>query len=370
LRKRILINGSILSDKKIGVEVYTLEVFKRLIPMLKNDNYEIDLFLYDLSKVWEIYHLNVKKIKTNKIIDYLLIRFKSIHRVMWNTLWLPRIAGNYDVVYSPSTHGGFNLDNQIITLHDLISLKFPSNNKIQYLYFKYFVPKILKKSKIIAISNFTRNDILLNFNLDKKNIITVYNGCNHLTYNIQSLSIPFDYDKYFLSVGLSLPHKNVENLLLAISLLDKPDYKFIIIARNTDYIIKMKTKVQHLNLNNVIFLSNVSDEELSFLYSNCIANIYLSLYEGFGLPPLEAAAFNKISIISNNSSLEEIYQNFALMANPFDCNDIKDKIEDVISGNLNDKLKSIDFNVLLNKYTWEKCSLNIFKLLTKKSYFE
>ncbi|MNL40503.1 Glycosyl transferases group 1 [compost metagenome] len=127
----------------------------------------------------------------------------------------------------------------------------------------------------------------------------------------------------------------------------------------------MKEYELEMNLKNVIFLDNVDDKYLKFLYSKCIANIYLSLHEGFGFPPLEAAYYGKISLVSMGTALSEIYEGHAIFADPSNVDNIKEKIEELIINFENSNLPDLDLEKLLLKFSWDDTSKRIFDLISK-----
>jgi glycosyltransferase involved in cell wall biosynthesis len=369
MKKKILINASILSGKQIGVEVYSNEVLKRLLPLLIQNGYQVEVYAYNYDSLIDTNSV-FKKISLSPFFDRLLSKRISIHRIIWNLIKLPSISKFYDVTYSPCTYGGIGVRNQIITVHDLISLSFPSNDFFQFSYFKFLVPLILEKSKIIAISNFTKNSILSSYNIKENQIVTIYNGSDHLSFDVNENNFDDRQDEikspFFLSVGLSLPHKNVERLLGAIEKNSNNDYSFVIVGRKTKYFQKMKDYALKRNLQNVIFLDNVDDKFLKSLYSKCVANIYMSLHEGFGFPPLEAACYGKISIVSKGTALSEIYEGHAIFADPYNVDSIKNKIEDVIVNFENSDLPNYELKDLLLKFRWDNTSNRIFDLISQQ----
>lgn len=369
MKNKILINASILSGKNHGLEIYTINIINNLVPLLIKNNYEIDIYAFEKKYIPKINGYNYKKIKINSFIDYYLVKYKSIYRVIWNLIILKKLAKNYKIIYSPSTHGTINLKNQIITIHDLISLNYPLNNFIQYLYFKYIVPIIIKKSEIITISQYTKNQVIKYYKLNANKIVVIYNGKEHLLNNYHQNSNTPILKNYFLSVGLSLPHKNTLNLLKTIYHYNIKEVDFIIVSSKTNYVKKMIKMANKMNLFNVLFLHEVTKNDLINLYKNCLANLYLSLDEGFGFPPLEAALFNKISIISNTGALKEIYLNHAIQVNPKNLEEIYLAIKKIIEDKID--LNKYNLENLLEKYNWESTSKKIFNQIeTNKTIFD
>lgn len=305
--------------------------------------------------------------------EFLLIKtgkFLSIKRIFWNMFILPLKAKN-NIVYCPSTHGSIFLKNQILTIHDLIALNFPHQYRFQYYYFRYLVPLLAKNSKkIIAISEFTKSELISFYNIDESKIEVIYNGASRLGKN-NSLDIVnqqkiITKDKpYFIAVGANYQHKNIETLLKAIEIFNDPTYEFVILGKENDYLKNLKKIVADNNLDNVTFVNYVSDELLSVLYQNAEANIYISKYEGFGFPPMEAGSVGTISLVSNIPVMQEIYGDAVFYVDPNSPEDIARGIKEMESDNewKQTLLKKID--ALFLKYSWENCTTKINNLINE-----
>ena len=324
-----------------------------------------------------IYSMKLKKILEKKlsfhnvILDTLYIKklpYLSIYRIFWNTFILPLLTYNCQV-YSFSSHGSIFKKKQIITIHDLICFEFPEQHKLQYYYFKYYVPLLIKSSKkVIVISKFTKNEVIKYYNIPEHKIQTIYNGLNTLSYKYDETDeaeyIKYTENKpYFISVGASYSHKNIERLLESINNLKEINCNFIIISKKNNYGLELRKKAQEKNLRNVIFLENVSFNLLAKLYKNALANIYISLYEGFGFPPLEAASLNTVSIVSDIPIMREVLDNHAIYVNPTSVQAITTKISEVYENKINVGDLTKNFPILLDKYSWDKTGEQIKKLI-------
>ena len=116
-------------------------------------------------------------------------------------------------------------------------------------------------------------------------------------------------------------------------------------------------------MNNIIFLEYVSTALLSLLYKRCIANVYISLYEGFGFPPFEAALYNKVSIISCTSALPEVYESAAYCVNPKSIEEISAALRFVASSNFMHCEYQEKFPTLISKYKWSRTANKIAQLI-------
>lgn len=371
--RRVLINASIIDEHLTGVGVYAVEVISGLIKNLIAEGIDYEIYAYKNPYLNFVDNAKFKEIVPRSVTGFSLFERKAFHRLYWNLAELPKIAKKFCAVYSPSSHGGLTIKNQIVTVHDLICLKYPFQNFFQFIYFKLLLKSILKSSKVIAISQFTKQKILENYNF-KGDVKVIYNGCDHIMYNSKEGNQTADLsniglrnnDKYFLSVGAALAHKNILRLLDAVQELRNKDIKFVIIGKEGKYFNVLKRKIKADKIENVILLNYVSSQTLSLLYKKCLAMVYISLYEGFGFPPLEAALYGKPSIVSNTSCLPEIYGDSALFVDPYSVKSIRQTLEAVIENEnilerVSDKLPA-----LIDKYRWEYTTSRIFTLLKTK----
>lgn len=342
--KKIFFNMSMTNADMHGVAIYSTKLKEMLGKKLKFDNVILE-------------SLYIKKLP-----------YLAIYRIFWNTFILPVLT--YDgFVYSFSSHGSVFKKNQIITIHDLICFAFPNQHKLQYYYFKYYVPLLIKSSKkVVVISEFTKNEVLKHYNIPEHKIQTIYNGLNTLSYKYDE-SDEVEYIKYtenkpyFISVGASYSHKNIERLLESIKTLKNIDCNFIILSKKNEYGILLRKQAQEKGLRNVIFVDNVSYNLLAKLYTNALANIYISLYEGFGFPPLEAASLDTVSIVSDIPIMREVLGGHAIYVNSTSIEEIASTILDVYEKKINIGYITKNFPILLNKYSWDKASNQIEKLI-------
>lgn len=370
-QRKLLINASILGDKLNGVTVYTIETLKRLIPLLEIN--EIDFIVHSYNTP----HLNFipkeKKalIKLPKLLELLVANKRSLHRLIWNLLFLKKNSKGYDIVYSPSTHGYINGTNQIITIHDVICLNYPKQNKLQYFYFKYIVPYVASKSSIIAISQFTQLEIVNRLKINRNRIVTIYNGTDHI--DTDSISLTTDIvskfglkpQEYFITVGGNYAHKNIMMLLNVASMFTNDVHKFLIVGCSGLYRVSIQREISERKLNNVILAQYVTNSELYSLYKYCKANIYISLHEGFGFPPIEAAYFEKVSVVSNSSSMPEICGDNVIYVNPTNKDEIVNIIGLFISNKINLEEYKFKLANLRGKYKWGKTAAEILRLIMR-----
>lgn len=269
----------------------------------------------------------------------------------------------------------FSKNKVIITVHDIAfkSLKnvFTWKTKL----WKNFVTNLsVKKAyKIIAISQFTKSEIEKAYGekIVRKTYV-VLNGFNDFSDEIidlkeikESIKI-LESEKYILTVSTISPRKNIDGLIKAYfnSGLSN-EYKLVVAGGKGWLFEDVFNLVDELKLNNkVIFTDRINDEELKFLYKNCEVFAYVSFYEGFGLPPLEAMSYGKPCLVSNTSSIPEVVNNAAIKVNPYSIEDIIYKLNELCKNEAyRDKYSKLGLENI-SKFSWDKCALetlNVYK---------
>jgi glycosyltransferase involved in cell wall biosynthesis len=215
-----------------------------------------------------------------------------------------------------------------------------------------------KADAIICDSEFTQNELMRYAGIEQHKTDIVYLGVDPIWFSIKKEQ-SVHYRRYLLYVGNVKPHKNLVNLLLAFSKIKDsiPEYDIIIVGKKDGFItsdIEIEKLANQLG-DRVIFTGYVNDDILYQYYANAEALVFPSLYEGFGLPPLEAMACRCPLLVSNAASLPEVCGDAALYFNPYSYDDIAAKILMLLRDpNLKDTLQSKGV-LQARKFTWEKC---------------
>ena len=199
---------------------------------------------------------------------------------------------------------------------------------------------IYRSKNIFTDSEFSANRIR-HFYKRIKNITVLNLGYEHIQ-RLKSQSVSGLPDKFFLSVGSVNPNKNFQYILKLAS--NNPALTFVIAGKKRAF----SNYVCNMNLKNVIFTDYVTDEQLKWLYENCYGFILPSLYEGFGMPPLEAAVAGcRRLYLSGITVFREIYAGCAKFFNPNDYQNTVDLNEDI-------NIPEEKFNELFKKYNWRQ----------------
>ena len=370
---KIGINATILGDKPTGLGIYTINIINELVTQAYGEGHEVVIYTSH-KKPFTNSKAEVREVSKYTSPKY--GKLAGMFRFIWNQVMLPFYStkDKVDIIYSTTHHGSFfGKDSQILTIHDTLPLIFPKQHKLQNYYFKYIIPLLLRKTKgLVTVSNSTKDDLVKNFNYSNSNIDIVYNSYNkdHFKYDVDE-KYKNEYGRYFLFVGASYPHKNLDRALEALKELyeneDFKDVKILITGGRKDYTDIIIEKFQKYSFfENVVLLDYVPFNELPKLYSNAIALVYPSLYEGFGIPPIEAMACMCPTIVSNKSSLPEVCGDASLYINPEDKNDIYKAMKKML---VDKKLRGeLIERGLLNceRFQWDKSASELLKLLNEK----
>jgi len=257
----------------------------------------------------------------------------------WEQMILPvRLKGN--LLFSPSNTGPLMMERQVVTIHDITPLDHPEWLNPRFArWYQFLIPRLANKvRRIIADSNFTKRRICEVTSVRPDKVVVVYSGVNSrirpksdevITQTKDTLGIS-DF-KYVLTVATIEPRKNLQRLLEAWDTLclKLPDIWLIVAgAKGTDLVFR-DTSLRRLPPR-VCMLGHIPDEHLPALYSGAVAFLFVSLYEGFGLPPLEAMACGTPVLTSNVTSLPEVVGDAALMVDPYDVDAIAEGIKRLI----------------------------------------
>ena len=283
---------------------------------------------------------------------------------------------NYDldIIHSPENASlVVCLENQkkIVTIHDIIAYLYPTTH-LTWLRYKLLLKKtILSSDYIIVDSANTKKDIIKYFDYPGDNIEVIYLAAGRKFKPLEQGVVDAFRNRYnvldpfILYVGGQLPHKNIQTLIKAYRDIRKRGIKHkLVIAGLNGLTGRDNTSlIKSSNLSrDIIYTGYLPSECLPALYNAADLLVYPSLYEGFGLPPLEAMASGCPVIASNNSSLPEVLGNAGVMVEPTNIGDLTDSIIEVL---LDDTLRRQMVTKGLRRaqqFSWSKCANETYKV--------
>lgn len=232
----------------------------------------------------------------------------------------------------------------VVTIHDLIPLVFPPSmpSKVGRAYYKRVNNKVISKAgMIIAVSESTKKDIVENFGVSEQKIQVIYNGVGEefdIVKNENLINRAKERNKisssFLLNVGNPKPHKNWLRLIEAFASLGNvvKDHQLVLVGSPDPRYPEIRRLIKQLRLEDKVIITGfVKENDMPLLYNAADAFIFPSLYEGFGLPVLEAMACGTPVVCSNTSSLLEVAGDSALMVDPADKASIAEGIKKILS---------------------------------------
>lgn len=263
----------------------------------------------------------------------------------WFELALPGALKKIKPDLFLSTDGYLSLRSQVpqvTVMHDLAFEHFPGFvAPLTARYYKHFMPRFAKKAKRIAtVSNYSRHDIEKLYDISADRIDVVYNGANELFSPLQpseQVAVRQQFSEghpYFIYAGAIQPRKNIINLFKAFDLYKSRNggnMKLVMAGRNWSYHEAMQVHAAMQYKNDVIFIGHLTRLELSRLMAGAEALVYVSLFEGFGIPIVEAMYCDVPVLTSGISSMPEVAGDAGLLADPGSFEDIADKMEAIIN---------------------------------------
>jgi glycosyltransferase involved in cell wall biosynthesis len=348
--------------RRVGSGEYCFQLLLNLNKIDKKNNYIIYLPekpTKDLPKESKNWH-------------YKIIRPRKYWTLFGLSLEFLLRRSKPDVFFSPTHYLPIFAPQSAISILDVSYLHFPELFKSTDLkqLVKWTRYSARKASKIFTISQSSKDDIIKEYGIAGYKIAVTYPGIKTVSGNeSKTLSMDELREKYkikkdyVLFVGTLQPRKNITRLIEAFSKL-KSDTELIIVGRKGWLYEEILSAPKKFNIENKVkFLTSIKDEDLPAFYKYATCFVLPSLYEGFGLPVLEAMRYGCPVITSNVSSLPEAGGDAALYVDPKNAEDIKEKIELMINDNqLRDKLIKKGYEQV-KKFGWEKTAKETLKVL-------
>lgn len=369
---KIAINCAFFQPKGGGIKEYIHNLVENLYQQDTTNEYVLYVLRDNLEYAQN--NINVKlRIKPIPFKGNGLMNIIA-RSLLENFFWIrEEQVEKWDIFHSPFFHGPkLRSAKLILTVHDMRFFRYPKT----YTFLRYqFLKRAVKRSinhadRIIAISEFTKNEIRAAYETDENKITVIheainpehfveFNLCLEENKRIEELkNIP-----YILSVGHLEPRKNYNRLIDAFKKVKsrlKSGTKLIIIGKKGNKYESTLRKIEEDN--DILYLDFVSQGLLNWLYKNSALFVFPSFYEGFGFPPLEAGTHGIVAAVSNVSSMPEICGNAVLYFNPLDTDDMaKTMLQAFNDINLRENLR-INMKDQLLKFSWKKNAKETIKL--------
>lgn len=344
-----------------GIGTYLKNLISKIITTFPI--YKVNL----LGKVEQMHQLNSVQCREIEFINCL----SPIYSIAEQYELYQKIPSDTTLFWSPHYNIPlFYRGKLLVTIHDVFHLAMP-----HYVggFHKYFYAKAMftalryKADAILCVSNFTANELARLTGIKQKKIHVIYNGVDRPWFNVQKGQNPCS-KPFLFYVGNVKPYKNLLTLLEAFELImDKIPHDLIIIGKKEGFITGDNVVFHRASSlgNRVRFAGYVKDDVLRQYFVHADALVFPSLYEGFGLPPIEAMACGCPVIVSNAASLPEVCGDAALYCDPYSPEDIANKIQLLMNdANLRESLRQKGLE-RAKQFTWEKCARETFAVIEK-----
>jgi glycosyltransferase involved in cell wall biosynthesis len=364
----IMINARFLTQPLTGVQRYALELAKgldRLIDygVIDHQRYPIVLLAPKRTRNYEV---NLKHMSLRNV--------GRLGGNLWGQLELPYYARS-KILWSPTNTGPISHKRHIVTIHDTAVLDHPEWFSTKYaVWYRFLLPRLAKlATRILTVSEFSRRRLTEIMDLDPEKIAVVPAGVDSRFKPVQPeiietvrkrLDLP---PAYVLAVGTLEPRKNITGLFKAWSLLlsqQRVSGDIHLALAGGEASIFRDVGFSSLP-DKVVLTGYVRDEDLPALYSGALAFVYPSLYEGFGLPPLEAMACGVPVVASGSTSIPEVTGDAALLVDPLDIESIADGLELVLDDDvLRESLRTVGFE-RARLFSWNEPARLVWELLVE-----
>lgn len=347
-----VVNGRFLTQKPTGVHRYAFEICSQLTEL------GVDFYVAVPKEINRDYKVNFKTVQCG-----------SLGGHFWEQISLPKYLKQQGspLLLSFSGCGPLNYSNQIITIHDVSHERHPEWFSKNYCrFYAYMMPRIGKKAHaVITVSEFSKQEIVETLKIPSEKIHVI--NCSIPSYHAIENDIISDNskEKYILSVSSMDPRKNFIRLVEAFNKIEDKSIKL--------YIVGMQFKafntpdMEKLIRENVILTGYLDDESLQKMYKNALFSVYPSLYEGFGIPPLESMSYGCPVIVSDIPALREVDGEAAIYINPLDIADMSLKMDLLIRDTeLRNKLREKG-REQVKQYSWMKSAQQVLDLVKQYS---
>lgn len=400
---KVILDADVIADfhkdNRTGIFRVTFEFFKQLSKNNVVEVYYSHLSIFDnetstkeLDQFFGDHSIKIQKANTRGLRKFLPLRKEKLFRFLYKKFGISHYANtNFEKILNEAEifHSFYypihkkiekyhNLK-KVVTVHDLIPVLFPEFHFTSSL-IKEIISSIGKNGYAVCVSESTKKDLLKyapHINPDHVfvNLLAASQSLFYVCKDIEKFeTLQSKYhlpNKYFLSVSTLEPRKNVDFVIRTFLKMIKEnqidDLSLVLVgSKGWDYdkIFEEYNNAEELK-GKIIITGRVLDEDLATLYSNAHSFYYMSHYEGFGLPPLEAMQCGVATVTSNTSSLPEVVGDAGIMLNPNDENGLCKTMLDLYQ---NDSLRQAYAQKGLERsklFSWEKSADNLVSIYQK-----
>lgn len=346
---KVVVNARFLTQRITGVQRFAIEVGLELKKMLGDD----------------ILFVSPSNIEQKEYAKQLSVKVVGNHKGhLWEQWDLPQYLKKQGspLLLSLCNTAPLNYANKIVTVHDVAFEAYPQTFSKAFLYsYRFLIPRIINSAKrVITVSQFSKDEIVKYYGTDAKKIHVVFSAVADKFHIKEDLDL--QKEKYFLAVSSLNYRKNFLAVLKAFDLFKKEreDVSLFIIGDLSNSNFKAIDIEAYKKDPRILFLGRVSDEELVKYYSNAQAFVFPSIYEGFGLPPLEAQTCGCPVLVSDIPPHHEVVGESGKFCNPNNPNNIALGMCEIL--NESEILRNKGFENI-TRFSFEKSACQIYNII-------
>lgn len=370
---KIVVNTRLLlKDKLEGIGWFTFETLKRITQQHQEHEF---VFVFDRKYSEEfVFSSNISPMVMAPQARHPFLYY------LWFEISFPALLKKHkpDLFLSPDGYLSLKTDTKSLgVIHDINYEHYPNDIPLlERKYYRYYFPRFAAKAtRIATVSEFSKRDIVERYHVDDSKIDVVYNGINELFKPLDAREQQIirkkyaDNKPYFLFVGALHPRKNLINLFKAFDNFkysDNKGIKLLIVGaikwwtQDTQ-----ETYEQMTHKEDVIFCGRKSNKELSDILASSLALTFVSYFEGFGIPIIEAMKCEVPVITSNITSMPEVAQDAALLVDPFSIESISDAMKKIATDrSLCQQLVSKGM-IRCNDFSWQRSANLLWNSIEK-----
>jgi glycosyltransferase involved in cell wall biosynthesis len=374
---QVALNGSPLLHPLTGIGNYVSSLLNELV---RYDDLSLEIFYarywsYEISSPLEVgVHSKVRPI-IRSIIPYAY----ELRRLLSQYYFSKKTnTKKFDLYHEPNFIS-LDFDGPIVlTAHDLSWIRYPKTHpksRVRVMN-KYFESSLKSAHSIISISEFTTHELVSTFGIDRSKIVKIYLGVSadfrmlDASETLSTLNkFNLKHGKYFLAVGTLEPRKNLQIAVDAFLKLPKKirlACPLVLVGMSGWKTSEFDKKIYPLTLTREVILTGyLSQHELVQLIAGALTQIYPSLYEGFGLPPLEAMASGVPVIASNTSAIPEVVGDAGILLDPFDVDGFYGAMKSMFESTELRKSYSEKSLSRSSLFSWNKCAQETIDVYNK-----
>jgi glycosyltransferase involved in cell wall biosynthesis len=358
-----------IDDGAAGIGTYVRNLVYSLLTIDKKNEY---FLIHHIRSDDQFY----KQFKKNERVHEIIIPIKNMPfgRELRKITTMPRILEKYDldIIHETAQTGPFFTKSKfkkIVTIHDLAVLKYPkTQHAMAYVHHKFGIPFMLKNvNTIVAVSKNTKKDLQEMLHVPSSKIKVIYEAQAPEfkasdRKSIERIKRNHGLRDYFLFVGSLEPRKNIERIIYSFNQVRKEkNVQLVIVTKKGWKNKQIFNAIERSPYKNDIKILHGVRDDLPTLYSGARASLFVSLYEGFGLPVLESMACGCPVITSNVSSIPEVADDATISVNPFNMKEIEKAMVAVLDKKVADSLVKKGFKNI-QRFSWKKAAQETLKV--------